>query len=727
MLMIRVISIFILLAILGWSSISRADDDPVRENLLQAALDSIGFAVSDLGFRPKGYWNRFPTDIPYKLKSFDDLFAEPLKLYDYGKSFAGAVKKFCDPVRRDSLDDNLYNLVYFLGVEKKLGGFRSYGANLIEPSQSDYPFIDAVESLYLRAGEKTSFVTFGKKADWPDLQKELKEKIAPLPYPVRKVIASIIVNLREAIYWRELSIRNVSQENRNKIFYIRDLSETQGDGMVYYPEIEDAAQNIDFESMAYSALKIAATAEKAVARLTRIDSLVTLSNDIASDYSLDFPTPYGRIVIKGRDDNRIEGNNCLLILDLGGDDTYLGSVAATSRPDHGISLAIDLEGNDKYQPGQIDAPSCGAGILGVGLLYDASGSDRYQGKVFSQGAGFLGIGILFDGGGSDNYRAETSAQGAAYFGIGLAIDAVGDDEYYLHGDGQGMGGVGGGVGCLADFSGDDLYTAEPSSEVVNRGDYHSEFKINANNAQGAGFGRRGDGSDGHAWAGGLGAIIDIHGNDKYVSGNWSLGCGYWFATGICYDGDGDDEYSSVYFTQGSGAHFCNGILIDEAGNDKHILYETAGAALGFGWDYTNALFIDRAGDDHYEAKMISYGLAQIRSFAFFFDMGGADTYVYKSGQQGFGAATFRENYARPDELMTYYYYSKSAGIFIDASGTDLYLIKDDENETPSLKFKDNHSWFTPEKTDSTYGYNNFGIGLDTENGFIPELEIFDER
>ena len=35
---------------------------------------------------------------------------------------------------------------------------------------------------------------------------------------------------------------------------------------------------------------------------------------------------------------------------------------------------------------------------------------------------------------------------------------------------QGMGGVGGGVGCLADYSGNDVYTAEPSSKVVNRGD-----------------------------------------------------------------------------------------------------------------------------------------------------------------------------------------------------------------------------------------------------------------
>ena len=52
-------------------------------------------------------------------------------------------------------------------------------------------------------------------------------------------------------------------------------------------------------------------------------------------------------------------------------------------------------------------------------------------------------------------------------------------------------------------------------------------------------------------------IIDIGGDDRYESGNWSLGIGYWFGTGIVYDSEGDDIYRSVYFTQASGAHFCN--------------------------------------------------------------------------------------------------------------------------------------------------------------------------
>lgn len=689
-------------------------------DLLKIALDSIGMTRSDLGFSPKQYWSRFP-DAPYKIKAFDDLFAEPLKLYDYGKSFGGAVRKYCDPDRLDSLSNNLYNLVYFLGVERKTSGFRSYGANLIEPPGGETPFIQAIENLYLTAGAKTSFYTFGKKADWPDLKKNIESQVGSLPLAVRSELAGLVENLREAIGWRQTALRNVTEETRRKVFYIRDLSETQGDGMVYYPAIDDAARTIDFESMCYAALKVAAASEKAEV------ALKPLAKDIPVDFYAEIPTPYGKIILGGREDNNINGAYSLLIVDFGGDDSYTGPVAATTRPDHPLSVLIDLAGNDTYTHDDILTPAQGSGILGVGLLYDAAGSDRYIGKVFAQGSGFFGIGILFDKSGGDNYKAETSAQGAGYFGIGLIIDADGDDNYYLYGDGQGMGGIGGGIGCLADYAGDDIYTAEPSSAVVNRGDYHSEFSINVNQAQGAGVGRRGDGSDGHSWAGGLGVIVDIKGNDQYISGNWSLGCGYWFGTGICYDGEGDDLYKSVYFTQASGAHFCNGVLIDEAGDDKHILYETAGAAFGFGWDFTNALFIDRAGNDEYSAKMISYGVAQIRSFALFFDMSGADKYIYRQGQQGFGAATYRKDMAQPSELLTYMYYAKSAGIFIDAGGTDNYLFEEDGKKFAADIYRDGTIWMTPSRTDSTFGFGNFGIGIDADSGLIPELNLFDRN
>ncbi len=204
------------------------------------------------------------------------------------------------------------------------------------------------------------------------------------------------------------------------------------------------------------------------------------------------------------------------------------------------------------------------------------------------------------------------------------------------------------MGVLADASGADRYYCEPYAEKVGRADYHSDYLVASSNAQGVGSGRRGDGSDGHAWAGGLGVLVDLAGDDHYEAGNWSQGTGYWFGTGILYDGDGDDLYRSVYFTQASGAHFAIGAIIDEAGDDRHELFENAGAGLAFGWDFTNALLFDRSGNDHYEAKIISLGLAEIRSNAFLVDLDGDDTYRLGRGQRGFGASDFREEYRVPD-------------------------------------------------------------------------------
>ena len=90
-----------------------------------------------------------------------------------------------------------------------------------------------------------------------------------------------------------------------------------------------------------------------------------------------------------------------------------------------------------------------------------------------------------------------------------------------------------------------------------------------------------------------------------------------------------------------------------------------------------------------------------------------------------GQQIYRELYIKPSELRTYDYYTKSAGIFIDAGGVDNYWIKNDSTTPASEKYKNNRTWFDPEKADSNYGYNNYGIGIDRENGYIPELEIFD--
>jgi hypothetical protein len=706
-------------------------------DVLGEILEAVGFDRSDLGFKPKGYWNRFPLDIPYKLTSFDALFAEPFKLYDYSMTMGNAVEQYLDPSFTDTSEVGLYKLVYHLGVDKRRGGFRSYSANLIPAPEGSEPLVAAFERLYMLAGEQTDIYSFGTKSDLPNIRDDVRRQTEVLPDTVKMIIAELLVNLGDAVKWRNTAFRNCDTDDLRKAIAIRDLAQTQGDGQVYYPELDDIAATIDWASLHYAALKTAAAAERAE------QQLLAVIESVPDEFDIEINTPLGKVALFSREYVRdkvphrffssvrnprpgwmhYDASDALCIIDFGRNAVWHGSAGAAVTLDKPVSVLIDLGGDDYYgYDKQNLPPTTGVGLCGVGLVLDSKGNDEYTGAIYAQGAGLFGVGVLLDRAGNDKYEASESAQGAGYFGIGLCLDGSGDDEFYLYGDGQGMGGIGGGVGVLASFSGDDKYTAEPYAEVFDRADYHSDYVINANNAQGAGFGRRGDGSDGHAWAGGLGAIIDIDGNDEYYSGNWTLGVGYWFGTGIAVDKGGDDHYKSCYFTQGSGAHYCNGILIDESGNDFHELYETAGAGLAFGWDYTNAFLINRGGDDRYTAKMISYGLAEIRSNAFFIDVGGDDEYRFAADARGMGAATYRSDFEKPTPLLTYYTYSKSFGGFIDIGGEDAYISFTDSTESPQPLAKNDTMWFQPAKTDSTYGADNYGVGIDTETGRVPELE-----
>jgi hypothetical protein len=688
-----------------------------------AAIDSVGFTREDLGFRPKGYWNRFPlpSGIPYTLPFFADLFAEPLHVIDYTQCMGQAVRQYLDPAFYDTTYISLHRLTYILAVDRLMTGFRNYSVNLAPRIDSMRPMMDAFEQIFHGEGQQLNFMTFGNLADWPNYRKELQAATDSIPRELQIIMAELMLNMYDAYKWRRTAVRNIDTDDALALFNIEDLAESIGDGQIYYPEIDDIAKDLDGHSLYYACMKAAQAAETASKKLkTYLNTKPSGLNDIHFNYR----SPLGRIVVSGAKDDVHSHDDCAILVDLGGDDDYNGGLAGVNSYEIPFSVLIDCMGNDLYKNDDPRKLSQGAATLGAGILIDAGGNDKYQAREMAQGCGLFGLGVLLDVAGDDDYRLETSGQGCGYFGIGMNLDIAGADTRYLFGDGQGFGGVGG-IGVCADFDGDDRYTAEPFESVAHRGDYHSENKINVNSAQGAGMGRRGDGSDGHSWAGGLGALIDIKGNDHYYSGNWTLGCGYWFGTGLVYEGEGDDLYESVYFTQASGAHYCIGAIVDEGGNDIHKLWETAGAGIAFGWDYTVAVMLDKGGNDHYEAKIISLGCAQIRSDAFLIDIGGDDYYQLQSGQQGFGAATYQASFDIPNKISPYDAFAKSFALLLDIGGLDRYLDwnKDNDELAPNAAISNDRTWLIPARNDPHFGADNFGIGMDVADGIVPEAEF----
>ena len=687
-----------------------------RGDILGEALGRLGLDRDDLGYRPLGSWSRFPlpAQAPYLLPFFEDLFARPLVIPRFIHGMADPVRRELDPAKLAEADDGLYQLCYYLAVEKFAPGFRNYSANNTRTIDGDEPLLSALRELLSEAGRPATGGAFGNAPE-PALSPGLIEQVGALDPALRAILAELLLNLRDAADWARLSFRRAEAGLTARVLAIDDLGETQGDGQIYYPEVDDLAALWDRQSLCYGALKAAQAVDTARLKLLALDERQRGGKGIL----LDVHTPMGRVAVSGRDGGEHDAEGCLLWLDLGGDDRYRGAVAGSRGPALPVSVCVDLAGDDRYDS---EDGAQGAGLLGVGVLLDVSGDDRYSATKRGQGYGQFGVGLLADLDGGDEWKLESSGQGAGIFGCGLHIDGGGDDRYYLLGEGQGFGGVGG-VGVLASWGGDDEYVAEPYAEKAGRGDYHSDHLVAANSAQGCAMGRRGDGSDGHSWAGGLGAIIDIHGNDRYRSGNWSLGCGYWFGTGLVYEGGGDDLYESVYFTQASGAHYCVGAILDEGGDDRHILFENAGAGLAFGWDFTNALLIDTQGNDHYEGKIISLGLAEIRSNAILIDLSGDDRYRLDAGQLGFGASDSREDYGKPRATAPYMGESLSIGLLLDGDGDDDYELRDPASGkfSPDTLLADSHWRLRPPPQEEGAGFGNHGAFWDTELMWLPEL------
>jgi len=623
---------------------------------LDDALARAGFLRERLGWSPRGWWSRYPRSAPHRLDHFDDLFAEPLATVPFTRTLGRVAARYLAPEELAKAPEKqngaIYQLVYGLGVERKFGGFRSYSANLLA---EEAPLHEAILELYRYAGRQTRFVTFGQESPYPLIEKDLEKAAAAVPPEVSKVLGRLLLNLLDAHRLATLAFRNVAPDDRAEVARRFDLGVESVDALEFIPAVDDMARAIDEASLWYAALKCAEAADEARRALP----------PRAPPFRFDWETPLGWIRVRGSGDDAIEADGALLLVDLGGNDRYEGGAGSSdaARP---IGVCLDLAGDDLYEGGRV---AQGAGLCGVGLLLDAQGNDRYEATEYAQGVGQFGLGALFDLAGDDLYTLRWSGQGCGFFGVGILADAAGKDRYLLHADGQGFGGVGG-VGVLADGAGDDEYLAEPDPAKSGRPSYHSEGKVSVSNAQGCAMGRRGDGADGHSWAGGLGALVDVSGNDRYRAGNWCHGTGYWFGTGLLWDGAGDDQYRGGVWSQATGAHFCIGVLIDESGDDAHLA--EGYNSVCFAHDFAITLLLDAAGNDAYDAAAgDGLGFSINRSFAFFVDEGGNDRYRGKEGGLP-GFARYDDRFADYGGLSTYFADASSLGLFLDIGGSDEY-------------------------------------------------------
>ena len=346
-------------------------------------------------------------------------------------------------------------------------------------------------------------------------------------------------------------------------------------------------------------------------------------------------TPAGPVVIGGVGDD-VYREAAALIVDFGGNDRY-ETAPGTASEAFPVSLAVDMTGADVYLAGG------GSGVLGVGILVDVSGEDRYDGAAGSLGCGVAGVGILEDAEGRDRYRAGLGSLGFGLYGIGALCDGAGSDAY--DGDLLVQGAAGpGGVGILCDHEGDDVYQAGGRYR-----DFREAGAYFQSMAQGFSLGIR------PAASGGVGILCDRKGNDRYRIAYFGQGAAYWAGSGVLIDFEGNDHYVSRRYAQGCGVHLSAGVLLEAGGDDRYTLW---GVGQGCGHDLSVGMLIDRGGNDRYRAGWLAQGAGNANGIGLMDDREGDDQYV--------GERDDTQGYGNPSRDYG------SIGLFIDRKGRDDY-------------------------------------------------------
>lgn len=384
---------------------------------------------------------------------------------------------------------------------------------------------------------------------------------------------------------------------------------------------------------------------------------------VAGSLVREIVTPAGKIVVGGKRDNTYsldQMKDVNVVIDLGGDDTYLEGTCNVERP---VLIVIDLAGNDTYRGSNPGIQ--GGAILGASMWIDREGNDTYRASDLAQGSCVGGVGILIDYAGDDRYLGVRRVQGQAVGGLGMLLDRQGNDDYHGAMWAQGFGGPLG-FAVLDDLDGKDHYY----SGGAYRNSYYPETPGYEGWGQGVGAGIR------QVACGGIGTMLDGGGDDTYEFDYMSHGGGYWLGTGFARDFGGNDrrlgatlkaydggqrtQESFQRFSNGFGCHYASGFCFDDHGNDT---YNGTIMGLAFGWDLAVGVLCDFAGNDRYEATGGgTQGNGAQGSIGILFDYDGDDAYLGYG--QGFASSS-----------ISYHPASECGGNFsfvIDYGGKDSY-------------------------------------------------------
>ncbi len=510
---------------------------------------------------------------------------------------------------------------------------------------------------------------------WVELEPHFQAQLASWPLEIRTALALAIAGLVRSAEQRDAALTSgdytfAEWQSLHQTYLNQASTYTHEFGT-------DAHPHVDFELLN--------RAGQLAVRATESLRLALAGAPLQDGWALALDGPFGWITISMEDlpHEWIGAQDVFLLVDGGGDDSYVDFVATNTSIHNPVSVWLDLDGNGTYglsSSWTIDdamiptyAPLQGAGIFGVAVLDDAGGNDSYHAARRAQGCGIFGVGVLVDHAGSDRYEGYDSSQGHAEFGFALLADlGAEDDEYTTLQKSQGYGGPCG-VGWLVDVGGNDTNLAIAEPLVYNWAGEGSNWS----GSQGFGYGVR----DGYftpnapVFSGGLGGLFDLAGDDDYQCAVMCQGFGYAFGAGLFYDAEGNDDHRVTHkYAMGAATHWAIGLYLDDGGADT---YRNSGddECIGLGYDASVAFHIDRgAGPDVYTIDNIgdfAIGVSRIPALGVLINEGGDDEYhIPGNGNRALGRSRLE-----PGNRDGYLAEVINLGMFLDLGGSaDVYDI-----------------------------------------------------
>jgi len=374
-------------------------------------------------------------------------------------------------------------------------------------------------------------------------------------------------------------------------------------------------------------------------------------------------TKWGKVGLYGSKNDIINDDYCLLI-DFGGNETYTGNIGSSLSPDKPIGISIDFEGDDIY----IGEGSLAKGVLGIGVLFDLQGNDKYRTESAGLASSLFGSSILYDQSGNDEYFSNANySQGAALIGSAILCDLSGDDIYKSKSYSQAYGGTMG-CGLLIDFQGNDIYGENKNMQ--------NSF------VQGAASGRWAEATDGQSLAGGIGMLMDFSGDDQYFAASFSQAASYYFGLGLVYDGSGNDTYNAVSHSQGYAAHYALSAFIENQGVDLYNRLtneDQLSQIIGSGRDFASGWLIDFEGNDEYHFGNRSAGIGDMNGIGVFMDKQGDDAYFHHKNKINKNSPSLGKSIEMDDQMMINFRIFKpkstvNMGLHIDSTGINTFKV-----------------------------------------------------